>query len=199
MSYLGNQNEISTLNSRAAATLAKGATFQGVGEDVSKFGRVGVSISTSNQTSGTLFMQVSRDGVNWGGPPRKFGDTRFAQPHMWNIVEKYFRVLYINNGIEAQDLVIQTQYSNNSDILLGHELREELLDETEAIITRSVLVGRADDNHWHNVNVDESGHLQVQDGETVNLLEALLTEQKLTNAYLKIISGGEIAEIKGNR
>ena len=195
----GNRISTTSFNSRDAATLAAGAAFQGVGEDVSAYGRVGVSITTSNQTSGTLFMQVSRDNVNWGGPSRKFVDTRFAQPHMWNIVEQYFRIRYVNNEIEAEDLLIQVQYSNNANILLGHELSEELLDETEGIVTRSILVGTSAGGKYENVDVDSNRRLQVNGGETVNLLEALLTEQKLTNAYLKIITGGEIAEIKGDR
>ena len=131
----GAPNKISTtsFNSRDAATLAAAATFQGVGEDVSAYGRVGVAITSSNATDGTLTMEVSHDNVTWGGPSRAWTDTRFGQPHMWNIVEKYFRIKYVNGTTEADDLAIQVQYSNNADILLGHQLDETLIDETEAI------------------------------------------------------------------
>jgi hypothetical protein len=43
-------------NSRAASTLAAAGTFQGVSEDVSHYGRVGVSITSDNATDGTLYM-----------------------------------------------------------------------------------------------------------------------------------------------
>jgi hypothetical protein len=138
-----SKNTISTnsLNSRAAATLAAAATFQGVGEDVSQYSRVGVSVTSDNATDGTLTMEVSHDNVTWGGPTRTWADTRFAQPHMWNIVERYFRIKYVNGSTEATNLSIQVQYSVNADVLLGHQLDETLINETEAIIVRSVGVG----------------------------------------------------------
>ena len=155
------KNLISTLNARAASTLAPGATYQGASEDVSKFGRAGISIHSDNATDGTLTVEVSRDGVIWGGPDRTISDARFAQPHMWNIVEKYFRVKYTNGTTSAANLTIQVQYSVNSDTLLGHQLDETLLDETEAIVTRSVLVGQVLGGSYVNVPVAHDGKLRV--------------------------------------
>lgn len=154
-------NVISVVNSRAAATLAASGVFQGTVEDVTKYGRVGVSIYSDNATDGTLTFEVSRDGVNWGGPERTWSDTRFAQPHMWTIVEKYFRIKYTNGSVEATNLTIQTQYSNNSSTFLGHQLNETLKDETEAIATRSVLVGKTHGDIYKNVYVSGEGKLQV--------------------------------------
>lgn len=153
--YVNQGNRISAdgVNSRAKATLAASATFQGTSEDVSGYGRVGVSIVTSNATDGVLTMEVSRDNVVFGGPSRSWADTRFAQPHMWNIVEKYFRIKYVNGTTEALNLQIQVQYSNNANILLGHQLDETLLNETEAIISRSVAVGQDPNNTYVNEGV----------------------------------------------
>lgn len=163
---IGTTNVISTLNSRASATLAASGTFQGVGEDVSAFGRVGVSITTSNATDGVLTMEVSRDDITYGGPTRTWSDTRFAQPHMWNIVEKYFRIKYVNGTTEADDLAIQVQYSTNADVILGHQLDETLIDEVEALIVRSVGVGQ-DPNSIY-VNEGESG-VDNNNSSTTNL------------------------------
>jgi hypothetical protein len=132
----GNSISTTSFNSRAAATLAASATFQGVGEDVHKYGRVGVSIISDNATDGVLTMEVSRDNITWGGPTRAFSDTRFAEPHMWNIVEKYFRIKYVNGTTEATNLAIQVQYSNNADIFLGHQLDQIINLEAEAILIR---------------------------------------------------------------
>lgn len=129
-------NKISTLNFRAPATLAASAVYQGTGEDVSKYGRVGVAIVSDNATDGVLTMEVSHDGITWGGPTRTWADTRFASPHMWNIVEKYFRIKYTNGTTEATNLAIQVQYSVNANILLGHQLNEILNEEVEASIIR---------------------------------------------------------------
>lgn len=171
----GTANAISTLNSRAAATLASSAVFQGVGEDVSSYGRVGVSVVSDNATDGVLTMEVSRNGTDWGGPARTWADTRFAQPHMWEIVEKYFRIKYTNGTTEAQNLSLQTQYSTNGSILLGHQLNETLLDETEAIITRSVLVGKTDGGDYVNVPVNSDGQLIID--QPLSAFGSILTVQ----------------------
>jgi hypothetical protein len=158
--HIPNRISTTSFNSRDAATLAAGATFQGVGEDVSKYGRAGISIISDNATDGVLTIEVSRDNVTWGGPTRTFANTSIAAPHMWNIVEKYFRIKYVNGTTEAQNLAIQVQYSNNADILLGHQLNETLLDETEAIVTRSVLVGKNASGAFIDAAVTD--HLAIQ-------------------------------------
>lgn len=137
MSYSPNvPNKISTLNVRAAATLAASAVYQGTGEDVSKYGRAGIAIVSDNATDGVLTIETSHDNVTWGGPTRTWANTSIAAPHMWNIVEKYFRIKYTNGTTEATNLAIQVQYSVNADIMLGHQLNETLAEEVEAVVIR---------------------------------------------------------------
>jgi len=183
-----SKNAISTLNSRAAATLAPDAVFQGVGEDVSRFGRVGVAINSSNASDGILTMEVSHDNVTWGGPTRTWADTRLAQPHMWNIVEKYFRIKYTNGNTVARDLSIQVQYSVNADINLGHQLDEALTEELEANLVRAVLVGQSPTGDFHNVKVTQDNKLNVDADLFTHLLAEILKEQKRANQYLQYIS-----------
>lgn len=155
------ENRISTtsFNSRDAATLAVSATFQGVGEDVSLYGRVGIAVSSDNATDGVLTIEVSHDDITYRGVTRNWSDTKIGAPHMWNIVEQYFRIKYVNGTTEADNLSIQVQYSNNADILLGHQLDEVLVDETEAIISRSVLAGKDPDGVYDNVHTTRSKSL----------------------------------------
>lgn len=148
-----NRDSSTAFNSRDAATLAAAATFQGVGEDVSAYATVGVSIVSDNATDGVLTMEVSRDNVTWGGPTRTWSNTSIAQPHMWNIVEQYFRIKYVNGTTEATNLAIQVHYSANSDILLGHQLDEVLIAETEAVVVRSVGVGQDPNGVYTNANI----------------------------------------------
>jgi len=166
-------NAISTVNSRVASSLAAGEVFQGTGEDVSKYARVGVSVYSSTASSGTLWLEVSHDNVNWSGPSRTWEDTRFAQPHMWEIVEKYFRIKYLNGTTAVSDLAIQVQYSVNGSILLGHQLNESLKDETEAIVTRSVLVGKQTDGSYTNVPVSAGSGLKTYDSPSSTNTELL--------------------------
>jgi len=186
-------NVISIVNSRAADTPAAGAVFQGVGEDVSRYGRVGVAVKSSNASDGVLTMEVSHDNVTWGGPTRTWADTRFGQPHMWNIVEKYFRIKYTNGNSEARDLSLQVQYSVNADIILGHQLNEVLTDDTEGIATRSVLVGKNPDGDYKNVGIDMNGLLQVESTDKfTHLLVEMVKEQRKTNQFLQFIAGDEL-------
>ena len=133
-----NQNVISAdgVNSRAAATLAAAATFQGVGEYVAKFEKVSVSIISDNATDGVLTMETSHDGVTYGGPTRDFANTTTSAPHMWLIAEPWFRIKYVNGTTEATNLDIKTRFSSDGNILLAHQLDEILPLETESQIVR---------------------------------------------------------------
>jgi len=177
--------------------LAAGATFQGVGEDVSGFGRAGISVKSSypaGLTGGTLTIEVSHDNVNWSGPTREISDTSTAQPVMWAIVEKYFRVKYVNGPVAATDLSIQVQYSNNDDILLAHPLSETLIDETQALATRSVLVGKDDNGDYNNVAASPDGKLLVETDEFAHLQSEILATLKKIDNRLHIISGDEMID-----
>ena len=149
------ENTLSAIgvNSRAPATLAAGATWQGVAEIVSQYGRAGIAIHADNATDGVLTIDTSFDGITYSGPSRAVSDTRFAAPHMWNIVEKYIRIKYVNGTTEATNFTVQTQYSVNSSILLAHQLDEVLADETEALAVRSVTVGQDSAGAYKNTGV----------------------------------------------
>ena len=113
---------------------------------------------------------------------------------MWNIVEQYFRIKYVNDHIEAKNLAIQVQYSNNADILLGHQLNEKLLDETEAIITRSVILGRDSQGNYSNVTVDLDNNLHVVDQsslDSVDLQRDILKELRIISLKLNVLQNGD--------
>jgi len=190
------ENKISTSNVRASSTLAAGAVYQGTSEEVTKFGRAGISITSTNRSNGVLTIEVSRDGVTYGGPSRTISDARFTQPHMWNIVEKFFRIKYTNGTLAAEGLTIQVQFSNNADIILGHQLDETLIDETEAIITRSVLVGKTTAGVFQNVPLSIQGRLitEPNSDNTDSLLRELITELKIQTLHLAEITNQKITE-----
>jgi len=157
MTYIPTiKNKVSTLNS-TTVQLAPGATFQGVGERISEYGTVSVSFYTpfGTPTDGTLWMEVSRDGVEWGGPPRTISDTSAAQPVMWVVAEEYFRIRYVNGSTDTGvTFQIQTIYSTNRDIQLGYQIDEVLSNETGATVVRSVSVGQQPDGDFVNTPAD---------------------------------------------
>lgn len=192
-------NTISTANSRPASTLGASVTFQGVGEDVSNFARVGVSIRSDNATDGVLTIEVSHDNVLWGGPTRTWADTRYSQPHMWNIVEKYFRIKYVNGTTEAINLSIQVQYSNNASVLLGHQLDETLTDEAEATIVRAVLVGQTSGGKYVNIPASSVGGLKIDVPQTA--FNELAVAEKTPQAQVKFPYGinPEVVQVLTNK
>lgn len=178
-------NLISTLNS-TSVVLGPGEVFQGTGEDVSKYGRAGISIWTpfGEVTNGTLTIEVSRDGVSYGGPSRTILDTTIAQPVMWEIVEQYFRIKYENGPDTASQFVIQTQYSNNGSILLGQQLSDPLPSGVTGIATVGTIQGKDRDGVYRTVAVDNAGALRVSDGEDIGVeeLKAIHYQLRLLNA-----------------
>jgi hypothetical protein len=141
--------------------MAAGATYQGLEEDVHEYSSIGISVHSTNTSDGVLTIQVSHDKINWSEVPRTISNANTAQPHMWLIVERHFKIKYVNGTTEADNLSIQVNLSNNGDILLAHQLDETLIDETEAIITRSVIVGENDGGNYVNVPVGATGGLQL--------------------------------------
>lgn len=182
---LANKISTTSFNSRDAADLEPFAVFQGNSEDVSKYGRAGISVSSDNKSNGSVCIEVSHDGTKWGGPERTFENTQIAEPHMWNIVEKYFRIKYTNGTKKAINLSIQVQYSNNSEISLGRQVNETIIDETEGTVSRSILFGQDETGRYQNVPTDLQGRLKVQqdENEAIRVLKDVLKELKIMNEY----------------
>jgi hypothetical protein len=118
---------------------------------------------------------------------------------MWQIAEQFLRIKFQNGPVAVENTIIATHYSNHPNISLGHQLDEVLIDEVEATITRSVISGIDHAGVYHNAHVDVDGRLKVETEGLLSAIDRLTVEQQLTNAYLKILTGGEIAEIKDTR
>jgi len=185
-------------NSREASTIAPNGIFQGVGEYVSMYGRVGISMSASSPTSGTFTIEVSHDNVTWAGPTRLIENVQYAEPIMWNIVEKYFRIKFVNGNRATTDFSIQTHYSINANTLLGHTLDANLKTEHGALLTRSVIAGLQPDGTYANAQISSAGQLKVSSGGTPETLNNILLEMKLLNARFEeaFDTGINIGDVK---
>jgi hypothetical protein len=166
-------NYTSLHNSRDKATLAASATWQGMSEDISRYGTMGVSFASSNPTDGTLWIEVSHDNETFTAIPRTIANTTTAQPVMWTIVEKYIRLKYVNNSTEVEDFSIQTHYSSNSGILLGQELGDSLTDSATGIATVSVVQGKDSSGGYNTATVDSGGSLKILESSASTNTELL--------------------------
>lgn len=104
---------ISTLNS-TTTPLGAGATFTGVGEDVSQFGCVSVILDADQDSAVAGYkFQWSVDNTNWLDMlqiPRQFTVGQVLPSHIIPIKAQYFRIIY-NNGATLQGFFrLQTIY-----------------------------------------------------------------------------------------
>jgi hypothetical protein len=178
-------NLTSLHNSRTKATLAASGEWLGFSEDVTRYGTMGVSFYSDTPSSGTLVIQTSHDNKTFSSVPRRVSNTVTSQPIMWNIVEKYMRIKYVNDGIDAVNLSIQTHYSSNSDTLLGQQLGDSLVDGSTGIATVSVIQGKDSTGTYNTAAVDSGGSMQIIDttaSTNTELLTHIHDELHLLNA-----------------
>jgi hypothetical protein len=124
--------------------LGSSAVFTGNWEDVTKYTTVAVAVFGSNITDGTLYIESSQDGgtvVN--SVPYPILDATFQLPKVWNVVEQYIRIRYVN-GTTAQTTFfqLQTKYSNGQELGLLQLAGDEINSNTDVQVTKSVLTGQ---------------------------------------------------------
>lgn len=96
MTFLPNQNKISTDNSSTSA-LNTGTSFTGTWEDVSNYDSVAVAVKTDQ--NGYFTVQFSPDGTNADSTlTRYYRTTQIEPPHRFTITRKYFRVVFTNDS-----------------------------------------------------------------------------------------------------
>lgn len=116
MSYSPNiKNKISEVNS-TTETLVGGATFTGVGEDVSQYDSVVVSVKADQD--GTFTVQFSNDNVNWDSTlTRYYRVNQIEAPHRFTVTRKFCRVTFTNTSAQALTyLRIQTSYGLKNNL-----------------------------------------------------------------------------------
>jgi len=104
---------------------------------------VAVALIGTVATDGVLYIESSQDGgtvVN--SVPFPVDDTTFDLPHIWNVVEQYIRIRYVN-GTTAQTgaFQIQAKYSNAQNMGLLHKASDIIEGATELQIVKAVLTG----------------------------------------------------------
>lgn len=101
-------NVISLLNS-TTATLTSGSIFTGIGEDVSNFSemRISVKASHASATDG-LSMQQSPDNTNWDITDNYTVSATTGKTFVVPRQARYFRVVYTNGGTNQSSFRLQS-------------------------------------------------------------------------------------------
>lgn len=149
---------INSTTNNSTTPLAANATFTGTGE-LNHLSDVMVSCQTDG--GGTLYFDFSVNNTNWTTFPTN-GFTVASGIHEFHTAVKggrYFRVRLVNGNAEQTYLRLNTYYGQFRH---GNApLNQSIGADSDAIVTRSVLVGATDGGSYLNVPVTPEGHLEV--------------------------------------
>ena len=159
----------STLNS-TSTPLTSGASFTGVGEDVSNFGVISVAVySNVASVSLGLEFQFSKDNSTW------YTTDEYLYSSVGNVknyslapVLKYFRVHYTNDGSSQSTFFIETSYKQVYVKPSSHRIGDSVSGDDDAELVTAQLVGKTTSagGGYVSVKVNPSGTLAV--GLTTN-------------------------------
>lgn len=132
MTYLGNRNRISTLNS-STATLNSGDTFTGTAEDVHDVNSVVMAVKTDQD--GTLYGQFSNDGTNWDSSLTFTVLANTNEVHRLVVTRRYFRIVFTNSSASNQTFFrLETMFGGQS--ALTSTLNSTIQSDADATTVR---------------------------------------------------------------
>lgn len=156
-------NIISTNNS-TTATLANGATFTGVGDDVHDDASITVMIDASHDsaTDGMTF-QFSTNNSNWDDVyPFTYTAANGARRFQLPVTARYFRVVYTNGGTNQTHFRCQTILHSAAVSSTVRRLFEDEDPDRSAQIIKSVLIAqKAGAGDFVPVQSTNGGNLKI--------------------------------------
>lgn len=156
-SDLAKAGVIDSMNS-SVTPLNSLATFTGTAKDVSAYNSI--TIFSYCDRSGSLYLDYSTDGTNWDKTNTYQVISNTPETHQVAVLSRYYRVRLTNTDLSNQTyLRLQSILSSNS--LLTTKLEQDLNDDQDIILTRSVVTGTTDGGMYRNVPVTGEGHLEV--------------------------------------
>lgn len=198
MTYSPNlRHEISEGNS-TTSLLPASNTFTGAWTDVTDFATLAVAINADARTFGTLWIDVSPDGVgDISSVPFTVSDVSFELPEVWNIIEQYIRIRYTNDVIPQTGFFnLTTKLSNGQELGLAQAMGDTINSKTSGQIVKSVVTG--DNPSGDYVNGPASGYDPLN--TTVKTLPAsgvFTGEWQRVDSYaeIKISSDSDVAGV----
>jgi hypothetical protein len=155
--------------------LNAGATFTGTAEQ-NAYPDVYVSCITDQ--AGTLFFDFSNDGTNWNVfPPAGFTLTaNVHEAHKALKAGRYFRIRVTNTSGSNQTYLRVYTYFGSFDQLTS-PLNFAPNNDTDAITTKSILVGETDGGDFTFVGVDPEGALRIHVTDHTSPFGELITAE----------------------
>lgn len=155
--------------------LSSGATFTGTGEQ-NQFPDVYVSCITDQ--AGKLYFDFSNDGTNWNVfPPDGFDLTaNVHEAHKALKAGRYFRARVTNTSGSAQTyLRLYTYYGEFEQLTAPLNFAPN--SDTDAITTKSVLVGQTDGGVFKFVSASDEGHIETAIKDPTSVFGEVITAE----------------------
>lgn len=155
-------SDISDLNS-TTVTLGASGIYLGTAENVLEYNTISVNTYTDVASSiNGLELQESPDGVNWDRV-KKFSildNTNVS--HIINVIGKWFRIKYINGPTAQSSFRLQTMFRRFGVRDQTVSLIEGLNDDTDSLLTRSVIVGKTQGGQYDNVGLGNNSSIRTE-------------------------------------
>lgn len=144
--------------------LGAGEIFTGEWQDALNYVEIRVSVITDqNSAIDGLEIQWSDDGVtlvdgvedNYTVLANK--GKAFSTPRNW----RYFRIIYSNGLVAQSRLQLTTQVDRFASKGSAHRIKDSIVADDDAILTKSVITGERDDGVFGNATLDNANHLMV--------------------------------------
>ena len=149
--YISDKGSVSISNN-TSTLLTAGATFTGIGEDVSMYPSVVIACKTDQ--NGTLYVDFSPDNTNWDNSLSFTVTAGINEVHRITVTRKYFRVRFTNTSASNQTyLRLQSLFGNQS--YLTSALNSSVQQDSDAITVRSI------DSHLEIAAGKFTGYLPV--------------------------------------
>ena len=155
----------------SSTILTNGSTYTGTAVDVSAYASVTIAVKTDQ--SGIAYMEFSPDATNWYSSLSFNVEADVNEVHRLSVTRKYFRGRFTNNsGSDQTYFSFQTILGTQN--ALTSALNSSIQDDTDTVISRSILTGEDPGNNFRQVGTTVEGKLIVSVEEPLSAFGELM-------------------------
>jgi hypothetical protein len=191
MTYRPSGGYVKDSNNSTTSTLTASSTYTGTATDTMAYNQIHLVMymepnvvpnGDANTAAGSLYVEFSPDATNWDISVPIHVRTGIFIPQTYVVVDRYFRVRYINDGgasaitdlgtgETADTARNQTAFRLNSYLLytgtkeLGRTIDQSVSGSDPVALNRSVIMGKVSGtaDNYKNTAVNEAGGFQISD------------------------------------
>ena len=187
MTYLPRGTVTKDDNNSSTSTLTASSTFTGTSTDVLNYHQVHVTVyqepnvtpnGDANTAKGSMYLEFSPDDTNWDISIPIFVRSGINIPQTLVVVDRYFRVRYINDGgaaaIASLGLTETADTARNQTAFrlttylvpsgtkeLGRTVDQSVTGSDPVSVVRAIIMGKDPDGSYVNTPVADAGEFVV--------------------------------------